>query len=290
MTENERINRISVRGTHSSSADSHACANLEVQQLEKISLHAAMETVTHTLLIDSRSRDFRIHPTASSYTVRLPSILRDVLSASLVTAELPSSYPTISASMGNTTLSLTRNGAPLSVTLPDGAYSLTTLLPILRAALAPLDVDVSLLTGRCSFSSASDVLTVLPTGLAPLLGFSSLTTGTGSVTAPGIINLNPPCSLVLEIEELGSPAVLDPSTFSRNVFAKIPLNANSFDIVVYDKRLSEHTYPNPLAAVDKLRIRWRFPDGRAIDFMGLEHSLTLSVTCRRPGPVDTNQN
>ncbi len=246
-----------------------------------------MDTVTHSLLIDSRSRDFRIHPTASSYTVRLPSILRDVLSASLVTAELPSSYPTISAALGNNTLSLTRNGAPLSVTLPDGAYSLTTLLPILRAALAPLAVDVSLLTGRCSFSSGSDVLTVLPTGLGPVLGFTSLTTGTGSVVAPGLINLNPPYAVYLEIEELGSPAVLDPSTFSRCVFAKVPLNANSFDIVVYDKRLSEHVYPKPLSQVDKLRIRWRFPDGRPVDFMGLEHSFTLSLTCRRPGPADT---
>jgi hypothetical protein len=232
-----------------------------------------------------------VHPSATSYTVRLPHTLRDVVSASLVTAELPSAYPTISASLKNQTLSMTRNGMPLAVTIDDGCYSVSTLVPALRRLLAPLllDVDVSLITRKCTISSSAsspsptDTLTVEPTGLGPVLGFTAaVSPGTGAVTAHSLFNLNPPSSVYVEIIELGSPVMMDPSTFSRCVFAKIPLNANSFEVVAYDKRLSEHVYAKPLATVDRLRLRWRFPDGQPVEFGGLEHSLTLSVTCRRP--------
>lgn len=64
-------------------------------------------------------------------------------------------------------------------------------------------------------------------------------------------------------------------------FAKIPLDGNSGDYVFLTDTgtypLNRHVYQPPVGKLNTLQIKFRYHDGRVIDFNGVEHSFTLEL-------------
>lgn len=260
------------------------------------------------VVIDSRDRDASSSQSPTSYTVQLPDVMYDVTSARLLTAEIPTSYYVFSADRGNTSFTLVRNGAPVTVTVPEGNYGLSDMLAALSSELtAACGVSIAVTAPKttlvCAVTSSvtTDVLgvdtrSVSPSaastnwGLAYYLGFDRgvlATNTTHIVRSPRVCMMNPELSLYLDIEELGTMVESRTDghggTMSRRTFAKIPINADSFQYAYFDKQISCHAYTPPIAVLTKLRLAWRFHTGEPVDFHGVDHSLTIELECATRG-------
>lgn len=262
----------------------------------------------HTLHIDSRDRDPQAASSPSKYTVRLPQKFKKVISARLVSAEIPSSFYVFRASYGNTSLNTIVNGVAKTITIPDGNYSGSTMAVALRNALneayQPWTFNVTLSKTTLKLTiinldgydvgvdTTTDAAGSREWGLGFFLGFEKNAILTGPVvTAPRVCATNPYTYLVLDIEELNGAfeGGLDGSAMAtRGCFAKIPFSANSFEYVFLDASSASATplsYKPPITSLDRLRVKWRFHDGRAVDFEHLEHSFTLELTTKDPEPL-----
>lgn len=262
----------------------------------------AHPSVKRYITIDSRDRDFAKYPSATSYAIDLPETFYHVTTARLMTAEIPTSFYVFSAARGNTTITVTRNGTPYTVTVPDGNYGFTAMAAAVGAALTAafgvvVTVTIDFTTMKTTITSATgaDVIGVdarsltsaakTQWGLAYYLGFDRdvLRVGTGSVTSPRVASMNPELYVLLDVEELGTIRECGVEggggTMGRTTFAKIPLTVESNEYNMFDKQLTCNTYFPPLSKLYKLHIAFRFHDGTPIDFHGVEHSMTLEVEC-----------
>lgn len=261
----------------------------------------------HTLHVDSRDRDAVPGASPASYVVRLPERLKKVVSARLLSAEIPSSFYVFRAEYGNTSLHVSVNGVDQVLTIPDGNYTASSMATTLRAALneayAPWTFQVALskTTLKLSFQSLDGLTMSVDTrdasassrewGLGYYLGFDKDAVLTGqTITAPRVASTNPYTYLVLDCEELNGAMEggIDGAAMApHGCFAKIPFSANSFEYVFLDaSSQSSHpiTYRPPIATLDRLRVRWRFHDGRLVNFQDLEHSFTLELVTKDPAP------
>ena len=259
------------------------------------------QSVRTTIHIDSRDRDFVVFPSSSHFTIELPELLKNVSAAVLVSAEVPLSYYVFTQARGNTQMTVRVDAQTETVQIPDGNYSVSTMVTALEAALDEafgtndgFSVDFSSTTLKCSITSINggqlDVVTTgasKPTdwGLAYYLGFppNATTTGVGGVvTGTRVSTLNPENYVLVDIEELnGIPqcALYAAGSSGRKSFAKIPLTGDSYQYTLYDKTLTfVHNRPH-LAKVDKLRVSLRFHDGTLVDLNGAEWSMTLEFAC-----------
>lgn len=255
-----------------------------------------------TLLIDSRDRDYAKHATPSQYVVRLPDTLYNVTSATLKSAEIPTSYYVFSTARGNTTLNMVVGGVPQTVTVPNGNYSFTTMKAALQTALgvayggSTFTVTFDDATYKCTISvSPSAAVSVDTTSINPAvtptqsclawyLGFpiGTTTTGNPSVTGTKVSNLNPETYLLVDIEELNGVkqcGIYGSGGTQGDVFAKIPLAVQTFSYQTFDKVLSSVEFVPPIAKLDQLRVSFKWHDGSLVDFGGVEGSITLELTC-----------
>lgn len=247
-----------------------------------------------SILIDSRDRDITKYPNPSEYVIDLPTIYKNVTSARLVSAELPSSYYVFSSSKGNTTLKINISSPALSrsITIPDGNYGLANLEVVLQSAInaafsndgVTFEVAVDRTTYKMTItcSNASKIVGIDTTGqsLAYYLGFKSGGTGTGFVVGSGVVSLNPETYILISIDPLDRVDEAGANGGGDRVFAKIPISVNSFDVAMYDKQLTCNTILPPIAKLDKMRVRMRFHGSSSlIDFNGADHSLTIELQC-----------
>lgn len=259
-------------------------------------VHAPVGQVRNVLL-DSRDRDYALYPIANEYRLKLPTTYKNVTHARLITAEIPSSFYVFTAARGATTLRVNST----TVTIPDGNYGIATMTTALKAALETaiageefgVDVDAATLklkiactttpTLALSIDTATDRTEPTNWGLAYNLGFAKNTvySGTGSITSPGVMSLNPEAYMLLDIEELNK--VDEGGIYATNAeyrsFAKIPLNVNSFEYMYFDKQITVNFMNPSIAKLSSLRVRLRFHDGTLVDFNGMDHSFTLELTC-----------
>jgi hypothetical protein len=267
----------------------------------------AKKSASHsrTVLIDSRDRDYDKYPTPSIYRIRLPTVYRNVTSARLVSAEVPSTFYIFTAAAQNTTLKVTSSAPNTSYTIsiPDGNYTQTSVTSaiqtVLNATAQPdglaFSVTVDAATSKLRIACTSHASTTVsvdttsapskPTewGLGYFLGFQrgTVRSGTGSVTAPSLINMNPVTYILLSIRQMDrvDEAGLYGSGEPKAVFAKIPCNVNSFEYAFFDKLLTDNTMNPPIGKLDALDISFRFHDGTLVNFNGCEHSLTIELMC-----------
>ena len=269
-------------------------------------------TKVHTILVDSRDREAPTATSPSAYRVTLPLKLRRVVSARLVSAEVPSSFYVFRAEYGNTSLRVLVNSVAHDITIPDGNYTASQMALALRTALneafAPLafNAAVSKTTLKLSIqnldgfdvsvdttataAAGGTTAPVTEWGLGYYLGFRKDEVVTGAVvTGSRVMSTNPYTYLVLDIEELngsheGGNGGATPMA-SHGCFAKIPFSANSFEYVFMDARAVSDkpaTFSPPIATLDRLRVRFRFHDGRLVNFDDLEHSFTLELVTKEP--------
>lgn len=255
-----------------------------------------IQPIRQTILIDSRDRDYDKFPTPNSYVVKLPITFRHVVRARLVSAEFPSSHYVFSAARGNTSLSVGLDGLFKTITIPDGNYSSGSMTAALKSALdaafAPstFAITIDSTTLKCTISAtgsmAVDTTTTSPSptqwGLGYYLGFNknTIASGSGSVTAPRVVCMNPELYLLMDIEGLSKIYETHPGGNSSKTFAKIPLAVDSFDFSFFsDKDIMTNFMDPPIAKLEQIRVSFRFHDGTLLDFQHVEHAFTIELMC-----------
>jgi hypothetical protein len=237
--------------------------------------------------------------------VRLPETFHNVTRARLMTAELPTSFFVFSAQRGNTTIRVGLDGDFRDVTIADGSYGFKTIASELAASLAlafpgrTFTVAISPVTLRCTITSSNggDTIAIDTTalattartqwGLAYYLGFerdvvAQGTTASGVVVSPRVCNVNPELYVLLDIREMSTvreTGIYGEGGMMGKVFAKIPLNVESFQYVFFDRQITHNELAPPIARLESLRISFRFHDGTPINFRGIDHSMTIEIEC-----------
>jgi hypothetical protein len=128
-------------------------------------------------------------------------------------------------------------------------------------------------------------------GLGYYMGFQQTTRtavssdGTYILTSDFAANADPTTYILMEIANLNKN---DESSIDNRrsgtidgSFAKIPLDGNSGDYVFLTDTgsypLNRHVYQPPVSKINTLQIKFRYHDGRVVDFNGTEHSFTLEL-------------
>lgn len=276
--------------------------------------------VKKTILVDSRDRQVTGACSPGQYNVVLPAVYSNIYSITLRSYEIPLTYNTFAACQNNTSMMLqyTPYGGSLSnitVTIPDGNYTTTTLPQILTTVLsnsvsAGVSATWSQSTGRTTIAStnANDSIVLLLNqtpgsvncgattnvpattgwGLGYFLGFypHTYTSINGSITGSFLMNPSPDTYILME---LGGLNKLDETGIDGRIagridgsFAKVPVTQNSGEYMFFadssgTSPLNQRIYNPPIARLDRLAVRWRRHDGRTIDFNGAEHSFTLEL-------------
>jgi hypothetical protein len=116
------------------------------------------------------------------------------------------------------------------------------------------------------------------------------------VYAPHLLHIMGENAIYMEIEGHNTIQELSPYPLKTNsatnvvytggqyAFAKIPVTQLSFS-VVFDSRNAFLTniafYERPIERMRNIRVKFRFHDGRLVDFKNINHSFTLEFTCLR---------
>lgn len=248
----------------------------------------------YIVLVDSRDRNAGV---PGSYRVFLPREYEHVVSARLLTAEIPTTFYIFTASAGNSTLYLTLDGEyiPARIVVPDGNYGSFDIQAALLDSLSEStdlawSVTVSPTTQRITLSNSELVNFSVDgsSGLGKYLGFEGVQLSEGgSLTSARVVSLNPYTYILLDIEELNGidEGSIGGDGAGRGAFCKIPFNTNSFEYAILDaQRGAMPRVEVNIARLDRLRIRLRFHEtGEIIDFNGVEHSFTLEITTKDRG-------
>lgn len=282
---------------------------LQVNQQEVVS-ERSYRFQKHILLVDSSLRDRSKYPTPTSYRVELPSVYKQVKTVRLFSAEVPLSFYVFTSAKGFTTLHIgiynsggSSKLALQTVVIPDGNYTTGTLKTALEAALnanalftsegVTFTVSVDPTTFKCKITSTPTRKVFVDTtsyasssnsinwGLEYFLGFpkNEVTEGT-TCAATNVVKLTPYNYMLLDIAEINGMDECGRAT--NTVFAKIPMNANSFDVVMLNQDCCTYntSYLNPfISKLSNLTISWRMSDMSPIDFNDVDHSLTLELEC-----------
>jgi hypothetical protein len=129
-------------------------------------------------------------------------------------------------------------------------------------------------------------------GLGYYLGFMQ-TVRTATQTAPTTYtlisdfnaNLQPDTSIMMEIANLNKndETSLDDRRNGTidGSFAKIPIDGNSGDYIFIQDTgtnpLNRHVYQPPVGKLNTLQIKFRYHDGRVVNFNGVEHTFALEL-------------
>lgn len=257
----------------------------------------------HTVLIDSRDREYDAYPDASTYRVMLPNVYKHVEKARLISAEIPASFYVFTASAGNTSLRLAIDDVTYTATIPDGNYGSSSMSSALATALTQatgvtFTVSISRTTRKLTISTADatefalEASTGPPTGwgLPYYLGFErgvAYQSSDGVLVSPRLVSLNPYNYILVDIAELNGldEGGMYGDRVGSGSFAKIPFDALSFDYVYVNTdnaTFPEITLRPRIPTLDRLHISFRFHDGRPVDFRGVENSMMLELVTREP--------
>lgn len=278
----------------------------------------------HQILVDSRDRNFQKYPRPNGYRVRLPRTYRHVVSARLVSAEIPSSFLVFSEAMRNTSMVVIVNQTSKVVTIPDGNYDAQSLACEVTMALQTafsdhtFGAEVDALTMAFKMScepSTRDVVAEAVShsrqyvawgvdttnnvergdtdwGLAYYLGFpKGVVTDSvdGVVVSPGVVVTNPLTYVVLDIDELSGvdEGGMYGAAVGRGCFAKIPLSGGSFEHVFRDAESATAAVDMKptVPKLETLTLTFRSHAGHVLDFRGVEHSFVLELETKDPAPL-----
>lgn len=258
--------------------------------------------------VDSRDRNYEIYSKPNGYVIDLPDIYKNVTTATLLNCQIPSSFYIFASYLNNTTLKvgLTNPDLPnvthnATITIPDGNYNQLsmklTLETLLDDAFAGQFVKFTVnlnsvnMKLRITINDPKYIISIDTTGASPLqktnwglgyyLGFEPNVVISGElIDSPSVVSLNPYTYMFLEIEGLNTIDECGEYQRTRAAFAKIPISSNSFEYTFLDKEGTSFgkVVLNPsIAKFDKLRVSWRFHDGKLIEFNNVEHSFSIEL-------------
>lgn len=232
------------------------------------------------LVIDSMNRDTNTYPNPNDYYFVFDDDVNDVVSAKLVSIDIPFSTYTINMHFNTLWVSV-NNGAETSVALTQGLYEKAALASMMQTQLvsafpsASFTVTYDTLLDKFQFSantSFSFNFKGKQNSLDPLLGFAKkLYTSSGNtLTAPFRCNLNYNNYIIMCIDQ-----------FDNNKSNAKPLN-KSFAVFSKDYNLSVGDEPNimkkfspPMARLAKLHLTFFDRFGNLYDFQNMDHRIEI---------------
>ena len=158
---------------------------------------------------------------------------------------------------------------------------------------APFSFNLSKVPGDTSCGQAVPFPYSTSWGLGYYLGFLQTTrtaintppSTTYTLTSDFNANFQPDTSILMEIANLNKndETSLDDRRNGTidGSFAKIPIDGNSGDYIFIQDTgtypLNRHVYQPPVGKLNTLQIKFRFHDGRVVNFNGVEHTFTLEL-------------
>lgn len=249
-----------------------------------------MTSTQRLLFADSDNRDLTLFPDGNSYVLHLTRPIKNIERVDLVSARVPNTMYNLT--QGSNVLVI--SGSNVSLNL--GFYSVYTLAQaVTNTGLVTLEYLQA--EGHFIFSSTVQFnLKIQTSELASLLGLTQGTTYTSALGGPTdptystkyilksttLVDLSLNDYIFLDIDELRTPNHVDTgslqgttgtisgSNANRN-FAPVILDVNSGCIKNFhenkDYRVSVE-YPEPIASLQRLTVRWVDKSGALLDFRG----------------------
>ena len=267
-------------------------------------------TSTRLLFADSKNRDVALYPSGNSYVLHLTTPIKDIERVDLVSARVPNTMYNLSR--GSNVLAVNSS----NVSLNPGFYSVYGLAAALTAT-SVITCDYAPDEGHFIFSSSTPfTIFVHSQELATMLGFVRGTTHTAALagaTDPSytgkyilrsstLVDMSLNEYVFLDIDELRTPSHVDTGSLQGNTGTVSGSNANrNFAPVIMDvgsaciKNFHENKdyrvsvqYPEPIASLQRLTVRWVDKSGNPLDFRGWDtNAFVLRIHIKdqeRPPP------
>jgi hypothetical protein len=264
---------------------------------------------THLLFADSKNRDVQLYPSGNSYVLHLTTPIKDIERVDLVSARVPNTMYNLTS--GSNVLAVNSS----NVSLNPGFYSVYGVAQALTTTTLTLEYLPD--EGHFLFSSSTSfTIYVHSQELATMLGFARGTTHTAALagaTDPSyagkyilrsstLVDLSLNEYVFLDIDELRTPNHVDTGSLQGNTGTISGSNANrNFAPVIMDvgsaciKNFHENKdyrvsveYPEPIASLQRLTVRWVDKSGNPLDFRGWDtNAFVLRIHIRdqeRPPP------
>ena len=246
-------------------------------------------TRTHLLFADSKNRDVGLFPSGNSYVLHLTTPIKDIERVDLVSARVPNVMYNLT--QGSNVLAVNSS----NVSINPGFYSVYGLAQALTTATLTLEYLPD--EGHFIFSSTTPFTIYIHSAeLSRMLGLSRGVTHTGALAPPTdpsytgkyilrsstLVDMSLNEYIFLDIDELRTPSHVDTgalvsssgtvsgSNANRN-FAPVIMDVGSACIKNFhenkDYRVSVE-YPEPIASLQRLTVRWVDKSGKPLDFRG----------------------
>lgn len=250
-----------------------------------------ISTRQHRVVIDSRDRDMIKYPDPSNYVIDINHDIRDVLSVQLIAYDIP--FNNINVTEDNNLFEyLDTNGDLQTIEIPEGEYNDISLLTGMINGLFvgstsssyPLSVPTSNIQLELNTTDATRFLFASDTGyrhrsIAKTLGFEPVDiTASGSTTAKYKYHLEAERYVALFLQAAKLCQTTNPGT--HECFAMIPRYVDSEGAQALDTFVRKR-FAAPIAALDKIHVRFKTRGGSYYNFENKDHRLELVYTCYR---------
>ena len=245
---------------------------------------------TRLLFADSKNRDVALYPSGNSYVLHLTTPIKDIERVDLVSARVPNTM--WNCTLGSNVISINSS----NVSINPGFYSVYGLAQALTGAIT---CDYAPDEGHFLFSSAASfTIFIHSQELATMLGLTKGVMYTSALAGPTdpsytgkyiirsttLVDLSLNDYIFLDIDELRTPSHVDTGALVSSSGTVSGSNANrNFAPVILDvgsgciKNFHENkdynvsvTYPEPIASLQRLTVRWVDKSGAPLNFRGWE--------------------
>ena len=254
-------------------------------------------------------------PDRFKYNVTLPERINSVKTLALKSIEIPMTFYNISNNLGNNSFNATKSNITTIITVPDGNYSMTTLVSATNTALgSSYSTDISFnknANGKYQISAINNTFTInfasygttqtnnkynFKTSLGWLLGFRKPTytvAASTSVVADSLSLITTPSSryLYLAIDEFNKGVQnsfitsLSNAFLNKNVIARINVDNVTYPFgsvlvanILNGFLLSDTRNYNGKIDIQKLNIQLLTETGSPVDLNGNDFSFCLEAT------------
>ena len=269
------------------------------------------------LFADSKNRDVQLYPSGNSYVLHLTTPIKDIERVDLVSARVPNTIANLTC--GSNVLAVNSS----NVSLNPGFYSVYGLAQALTNSFVSLGGAIAEYLpdeGHFLFSSVTPfTLLIYYQELATMLGLPKSQTLTAALAGPTdptytgkyilrsttLVDMSTNEIISLDIDELRTPSHMDTGAITgplgtitgsntNRSFAPIMLNVGSGCIKTFtengDYAISA-TYPEPIASLQRLTVRWVDKTGAPVNFRGWEtNAFMLRLHIRDREREDEEEN
>jgi len=258
----------------------------------------------YLITVDSSERDTNLYPTSQDYTIEFNRPLYNIESINLTSARVPLSQYIIDSHNNVFVID------DVQYYLTNGDYEtgadLATQVKNDINASNVNTVAYSSTTKRLTFSGPSEFTFQFGNGKNPalVLGFdhTSYTSSSGTLEAPGIVNLDGPDSIILSIRgnsedhlhtELYTKTPHEPLDFYGVLINKTDVGSKIVNYDFSSDKVGRNFHDGPLPYLDRLNIKFfinNFDDIAPYDFKLRNHVLKFEIRASMDKLIVTKEN